>query len=97
MRCATKPVQFGDKSTGLDVTSPGRYLESLPTGSYVRVGDLPGSTVAAKAAASRAARKGVLAPVSRGLYFKGRPTRYGIATPFGINGRFVYGRITYRF
>ena len=23
--------------------------------------------------------------------------RYGIATPFGINGRFVYGRITYRF
>ena len=23
--------------------------------------------------------------------------RYGTATPFGINGRFVYGRITYRF
>ncbi len=23
--------------------------------------------------------------------------RYGTATPFGINGRFLYGRITYRF
>ena len=26
-----------------------------------------------------------------------RSVRYGIATPFGINGRFVYGRVTYRF
>ena len=25
------------------------------------------------------------------------PIRYGTATPFGINGRFVYGRVTYRF
>jgi iron complex outermembrane receptor protein len=25
------------------------------------------------------------------------PIRYGIATPFGINGRFVYGRVTVRF
>jgi hypothetical protein len=23
--------------------------------------------------------------------------RYSSTTPFGINGRFVYGRITYRF
>jgi len=62
-------------------TSPGRYLASLPAGSYVRVRELPGSVSAAKAAASRAARRGDITPVARGLYFKGHKTRYGTPTP----------------
>lgn len=61
--------------------SPGRYLESLPAGSYVHVRKLPGSPNAAKSAASRAARKGDLVKLRRGLYYKGKRTRYGVLTP----------------
>lgn len=61
--------------------TPGKYLEALPHGCYVRVADLPGTANAAKLAASRAAARGDIVPLSKGLYFKGRRTRYGIATP----------------
>jgi hypothetical protein len=61
--------------------SPGAVLRSLPTGSFVRVDDLPGTRSAARNAASRAARRGELVQLRRGLYFKGTPTRYGTATP----------------
>ena len=61
--------------------TPGKYLDALPEGSYVRVSDLPGTRNAAKLAASRASARGDIIHVSKGLYFKGRRTRYGIATP----------------
>ncbi len=61
--------------------SPGRYLEKVPVGTYVRVSELPGSTSAAKSAASRAAARGELSHVSKGLYYKGAKTRYGSLTP----------------
>jgi len=47
----------------------------------VNVDALPGSPNAAKTAASRAAARGEIVPLRRGLYFKGVPTRYGMATP----------------
>lgn len=62
-------------------TTPGRYLKEVPVGSYVHVGKLPGSRTAAKTAASRAAARGALIPLRRGLYYKGKPTRYGVARP----------------
>ena len=34
---------------------------------------------------------------TRGTATVAGPVRYGVATPFGINGRFIYGRVTYRF
>ncbi len=61
--------------------TPGEFLATLPTGSYVRVSDLPGTPNAAKLAASRAAAKGDIVALAKGLYFKGRLTQYGIATP----------------
>jgi hypothetical protein len=63
------------------VETPGRYLEKLPAGSYVHVERLPGTPSAAKSAASRAAARGELVPLRRGLYYKGKRTRYGVATP----------------
>jgi hypothetical protein len=63
------------------VTTPGRYLKEVPMGSYVHVEQLPGSRNAAKSAVSRAAARGELIPLRRGLYYKGKPTRYGVAKP----------------
>ena len=63
------------------VESPGRFLKKVPTGSYVHVEALPGSRNAAKSAVSRAAARGDLVPLRRGLYYKGTRTRYGVATP----------------
>jgi len=62
-------------------STPGRYLKGVPMGSYVHVGKLPGSRNAAKTAASRAAARGELIPLRRGLYYKGKRTRYGVAKP----------------
>lgn len=56
-------------------------LKALPEGSFVRAGDLPCTSAAARNALSRAARSGELICVHRGLYFKGPKTRYGIASP----------------
>lgn len=61
--------------------TPGMFLEELPAGAFVRVRDLPGTADAAKSAASRAARSGMIVPVARGLYYKGEKTRYGMTTP----------------
>lgn len=61
--------------------TPGRYLKEVPTGSFVHVENLPGSRSAAKTAASRAAARGELTPVRRGLYYKGKTTRYGVIKP----------------
>lgn len=61
--------------------SPGRFLDRVPAGSYVHVEALPGSRDAAKSAVSRAAARGDLVPLRRGLYYKGKRTRYGMATP----------------
>lgn len=61
--------------------SPSRYLDKVPVGTYVRVDELPGSISAAKSAASRAAGRGDLHRVSKGLYYKGAKTRYGMLIP----------------
>lgn len=61
--------------------SPGSVLRDLPLNSFVRVADLPGPVGAAYNAVSRAAARGDLVKVSRGLYFKGIPTRYGMTKP----------------
>lgn len=61
--------------------TPGKYLEAMPAGSFLRVADLPGTTDSAKSALSRAARTGLITRVTRGLYFKGDVTRYGSLTP----------------
>ena len=63
------------------VTSPNSYIANLPSGSYLRVGSLPGSPAAARTAIHRAAKRAELASVSRGLYYKGTKTRYGMTTP----------------
>lgn len=61
--------------------TPGQVLEELPVRSFVRAKDLPGSPTAARNALSRAAKCGDLVHCSRGLYFKGPKTRYGMARP----------------
>lgn len=61
--------------------TPGRYLKSVPAGAFVRVEDLPGSRQAAASAASRAAGRGDLVALRKGLYYKGTRTRYGMTAP----------------
>jgi hypothetical protein len=76
-------VQFYVMST--TTVSPGRYLKTVPVGSFVRVEDLPGSRQAAASAASRAAARGDLLALRKGLYFKGVRTRYGMTAPGPID------------
>lgn len=53
----------------------------MPEKSFVHVDRLPGSAAAARKAASRAAADGELVVVRRGLYYRGKRTRYGMTTP----------------
>lgn len=62
-------------------SGPAAAIERLPVDSFLRVHDLPGSPAAAAAAASRAAKDGVITHLRHGLYFKGKPTRYGPTRP----------------
>lgn len=57
---------------------PTRTRSSSP---LVHVDRLPGSSTAARKAASRAAQDGLLLPVRRGLYYRWRRTRYGVVAP----------------
>lgn len=61
--------------------SPARAISTAAEGSFVHVARLPGSETAARQAASRAARSGRLVPVRKGLYYRGRRTRYGMTAP----------------
>jgi hypothetical protein len=61
--------------------SPGEHLAAVPAGSFVHVDTLPGSRGAASSAASRAHKRGDLIPIRKGLYWKGKPTRYGMTRP----------------
>lgn len=62
-------------------TTPAAAIREAPEKSFVHVDRLPGSSAAARKAASRAAQDGVLVPVRRGLYYRGRRTRYGLTSP----------------
>lgn len=61
--------------------SASAVIRATPEGSFLRVAELPGSATGARKAASRAAHNGLLVPVRRGLYYRGRPTRYGLTPP----------------
>ena len=60
---------------------PGTVIGRLPAESFLHVHELPGSPSATAAAVSRAAKDGILTRIRHGLYFKGRPTRYGPTRP----------------
>ena len=61
--------------------SPAAVIRETPEKSFVHVDRLPGSSTAARKAASRAVKDGLLLPVRRGLYYRGRRTRYGVIAP----------------
>lgn len=61
--------------------SPASAIREIPDKSFVRVDMLPGTATAARKAASRAAANGELVLVRRGLYYRGKRTRYGMTTP----------------
>lgn len=61
--------------------SPAAVIRETPEKSFVHVDRLPGSSTAARKAASRAVKDGLLLPVRRGLYYRGRRTRYGVTAP----------------
>jgi Family of unknown function (DUF6088) len=61
--------------------SPGKALAKVPSGSFVRPNDLPGTPGARSSALSRARKAGDLLPIRKGLYFKGAKTRYGMTRP----------------
>lgn len=73
----TFPVYFRDVGS----VSASSVIRATPEKSFVRVDELPGSATAARKAASRAAHDGLLIPVRRGLYYRGRRTRYGLTPP----------------
>lgn len=61
--------------------SPASAIRAMPEKSFVHVDRLPGSAAAARKAASRAAADGEIVSVRRGLYYRGKRTRYGMTTP----------------
>lgn len=61
--------------------SPGKALDRVPAGRFVRVEDLPGTRGAASSALSRARKAGDVVAIRKGLYFKGAKTRYGMTKP----------------
>jgi hypothetical protein len=61
--------------------SPAAAIRQAPERTFVHVNALPGSPAAARKAASRAAKDGLLLPVRRGLYYRSRRTRYGPTAP----------------
>jgi hypothetical protein len=67
--------------TAMTTSSPSTVIRETPEKSFVHVDRLPGSSTAARKAASRAVKDGLLLPVRRGLYYRGPRTRYGIAAP----------------
>jgi Family of unknown function (DUF6088) len=73
-------IQFYVMSTA-EMVSPGKALEKIPSGSFVRPDDLPGTPSARSSALSRAQKAGVVLPIRKGLYFKGVRTRYGMTRP----------------
>lgn len=67
----------------MDRAAPGEAIRRLPEGSFVRIGELPGTPWAARKALSRAARDGTLQLVRRGLYYRGAHTISGPVRPTG--------------
>jgi hypothetical protein len=61
--------------------SAAAVIRAAPERSFVRVSELPGSAAAARKAAARAVHDGLLVRVHRGLYYRGRLTRYGVTFP----------------
>jgi hypothetical protein len=61
--------------------TPAAVIRETPEKAFIYVDRLPGSSTAARKAASRAVRDGLLLPVRRGLYYRGRRTRYGVIAP----------------
>lgn len=74
-------VTFPVYSCDMTTLSPAAVIRKTPEKSFVHVNRLPGSSAAARKAASRAAKDGLLFPVRRGLYYRGRRTRYGVTAP----------------
>ena len=56
-------------------------IRETPLGSFVSLSNLPGPSVTARQAASRATRAGELVTVKPGLYYRGAKTRYGMTRP----------------
>ncbi|WP_459548551.1 DUF6088 family protein [Nocardia sp. X0981] len=56
-------------------------LQSIPVGSFVHASRLPGSAAASSSALKRARERGELVRVAKGVYWKGKRTRYGMALP----------------
>lgn len=65
----------------METPSPASVIRAMPEKSFVHVDRLPGSATAARKAASRAAADGEIVFVRRGLYYRGKRTRYGMTTP----------------
>jgi len=61
--------------------TPSRAIRDTPRNSFVSLSTLPGPSVAARQAASRATRAGELVTVRPGLYYRGAKTRYGMTRP----------------
>jgi len=62
-------------------TTPAAAIRALPARSFVRLSDLPGADTARRKAVSRAVESGDLLKVRRGLYYRGKATRYGMTHP----------------
>jgi hypothetical protein len=62
-------------------TTPAAAIRALPARSFVRLSDLPGADTARRKAVSRAVESGELLKVRRGLYYRGKATRYGMTHP----------------
>ena len=65
----------------MGTATPAAVIREAPARTFVHVSRLPGTPVAARQAASRAARNGEIVSIRPGLYYRGAMTRYGMTRP----------------
>jgi hypothetical protein len=65
----------------MTILTPSQAIRDTPRNSFVPLSALPGTSVAARQAASRATRAGELVTVRPGLYYRGAQTKYGMTRP----------------
>lgn len=84
VHCASFPLQLASMSALAETSVAGaaqQQIRSAPTGMFFVRADFSGSDSAVESALSRLAADGVLIRVRRGLYWKGKPTRFGMTRP----------------
>jgi Family of unknown function (DUF6088) len=88
------PILFSDMKERAETTISGviqRRVDSAKPGTFFRRADFAGSEAAIDTALSRMAKSDVLFRVRKGLYWKGKSTRFGMTRPTTLEAAIAIG------